>query len=516
MLQFLLVRPLLALILLAVLAGTARATWSIVVVDTATGEVGVAAATCVPNADLRTVIPVIVVGEGAAASQAFVVGTNKPIIWTGFQAGDTPAQILAALAAADPQHQCRQFGIVNFDDAPVSFTGSNPACVGDAQFGVTGTSGSLRYAIQGNVLTDDTVVLAAETALLSTSGDLGQRLMAAMEAARALGGDGRCSCSQGNPTGCGAPPVSFNKSAFTSMIQVARIGDVDGACTVGGGCANGSYYLSLAVKGNASSPLDPVVSLQNRYDTWRTALAGRPDHLLSSVELGAQSVPANGWRTFGNTLRLIDVDGVPLTSGGASVTVTPMMGLLDVGPVIDNGDGTYTFGTSANGPSTGLDRLRIVVDDGSGPVQLHPDRPVFVAPPAPLHCARPQIAASAATPGGTTAAPLTLDMSVSAGGAPYAVLASASGTVPGTPIGGGLVLPLNFDAVTQLSILAPGAPFLPGSFGTLGAAGRATPAVVLPNDALPFLVGLRFDFAAIVDAPAGTQVTNAVGFDVVD
>ena len=59
-----------------------------------------------------------------------------------------------------------------------------------------GHQGSLKYAIQGNVLTGALVIHQAEQALRTTQGDLSQRLMAAMHAARLAGGDGRCSCNE--------------------------------------------------------------------------------------------------------------------------------------------------------------------------------------------------------------------------------------------------------------------------------------------------------------------------------
>ena len=94
--------------------------------------------------------------------------------------------------------------------------------------GSRGEQGSLVYAIQGNVLTGDPVVFEAERTLLSSTGDLGQRVMAAMETARAFGGDGRCSCSYGAPTNCGSPPPNFDKSAHVAFLIISRIGDEEG------------------------------------------------------------------------------------------------------------------------------------------------------------------------------------------------------------------------------------------------------------------------------------------------
>ena len=115
--------------------------------------------------------------------------------------GDSAAQILQALANADGGHQSRQYGIVSLTGGEETFTGTG---AGAWAGGVVGQSGNLRYAIQGNILTGQPVVTAAEQALVTTPGGLPDKLMAAMEAARAMGGDGRCSCSQFSPTACGS------------------------------------------------------------------------------------------------------------------------------------------------------------------------------------------------------------------------------------------------------------------------------------------------------------------------
>ena len=51
-------------------AGAAPATWSIVIVDTRTGEVGVASATCLTGFDLQANTPVLITGVGAATAHA--------------------------------------------------------------------------------------------------------------------------------------------------------------------------------------------------------------------------------------------------------------------------------------------------------------------------------------------------------------------------------------------------------------------------------------------------------------
>jgi len=203
----------------------AAATWSIVVLDRDTGEVAVASATCLAF-PLDRWVPVVVVGRGGAAAQSVldVSSQNRIFIRDAFLAGLAPARILDELGQGDPFFQQRQYGIVSVDGPPVTFTGTQAS---DAKHGVAGEVGALAYAIQGNVLAGDAVVTAAEQALLTTPGDLSQKVMAAMEAARAMGGDGRCSCGT-PPDGCGAPPPNFTHSAWTAFVVLARPGDADG------------------------------------------------------------------------------------------------------------------------------------------------------------------------------------------------------------------------------------------------------------------------------------------------
>ena len=177
---------------LVLLAAPASATWSIVIVNLVTGEVAVGIATCLTGFDLRPNTVVIVPGLGAAAAQSFVGPLSlRQLIRDGLLSGESASQILASLAAADTGHQSRQYGIVSLVCGEETFTGTG---AGVWAGGLVGQVGNFRYAIQGNVLTGQPVITAAEQAILMTPGDLPDKLMAAMEAARVMGGDGRCSC----------------------------------------------------------------------------------------------------------------------------------------------------------------------------------------------------------------------------------------------------------------------------------------------------------------------------------
>ncbi len=493
---------------LLVLAFPVHATWSIVVVNTKTGEVSIAGATCLENFDLKRWLPVMRVGVGGGVAQG-LIDTGAPhriIIWNGLIAGDSPGEIVDTLISQGSGVVNRQFGVVNFKGAPATLSGSG---LGVAFHGVTGTVGDLRYAIQGNVITGREVVEAAEHALIYTPGDLSQKIMAGMEAARALGGDGRCSCTTGGPISCGVPPPGFVKSAHVAFLVHSRIGDTDGNCIHATGCASGSYYIALNVIGDEND-IDPVKQLQMDYDAWRAGIVGHPDHLLSTVHAGATALVADGVTSTDVTVRLVDVDRNPITSGGATVPVAPVDGgtpFATPGPVTDHGDGSYTFPLTA-GLAAGDDAFVIQVDDGTVAVTLYPYLRLAVDPLAPLHVGVSQVSAGAGAD-----VPFVLNLGAGAAGDPYLLLGSVSGTSPGIDLGGGLILPLNEDGFLHGTLALAGTAVLPGSIGTLDASGRAEASFLVPADPLLPLVGLRVDWAA-VDYVGPLSVTNTVGFQV--
>lgn len=488
---------------LAVLATSAWSTWSIVVVDAKTREVCVGTATCIASFDIQKTVPVIVPEHGAGASQASIDsgGILRRRIFRGHLAERTPQQILTSLSQVGG-HQSRQFGIVNFFGPPVTFTGNAASA---AKGGVTGTVGDMSYAIQGNILVDAVVWLEAEKALINTPGDLSQKVMAAMEAARAWGGDGRCSCLTGPPTSCGAPPPTPFKSSHCAYVGLARVGDTLGICNAAG-CATGQYYLSLNFAGSATDP-DPVIVLQGMYQTWRQALQGRPDQILSVVDPQADALVADGKSSTQVEIRLIDVEGVPLTTGGAQIDVSlisPGTAASVPGPVVDHGNGTYSFTLTAT-TSPGLDTWRLRATDAAGPVVLQPDVQMRVDPLTPLHVGLDELSVSS---GG--AVPFTINAGASQSGAPFVLLGSASGTQPGSSFSG-LNVPLNSDRLFNLMLFAQ-PPLLVGSPGLLDADGRASVSFAPTPGLLTSLAGLHSDWAAAVLGASAT-VLGPVGLE---
>lgn len=500
--------PRVACLVAALVASAAPAfsTWSIVVVNTRTREVCVAGATCLANFNLRLNLPVVRPGLGGGVSQALVdtTGANRQAMWNGFAAGLSPQQILQQLSGQSLFQQ-RQFGIVDFDNAPVTFTGTQTAA---ANLGVAGIDGEWRYAIQGNILIDDQVVHAAEQAFLGTTGDIGQKVMAAMEAARFWGGDGRCSCDPNQPTSCPVPPPEPFFSAYTGFFIIARVGDTGGSvCNASSGCAQGQMYATFNAIGNQTT-LDPVVRLRALYDSWRAALAGRPDHIKSEVLADRAVLVADGRSKAAVTLVLRDVEGVRLASGGASVTLQPVgAAAASASAVVDHGDGTYSFELAA-GANAGLAHYRIVVNDGVSPVQLYPDLTLRVDPLVPLHAGLDSI--SAANP---RAVPLVVNAGTDANRRMLLLLGTNAGTSPGFPLGA-TTLPLNVSPLLRHTFTNAGGPTLLGTFGELDPSGHAEAWFTPPPELLPFLAGTRIEWSGVVFTPTGRVALPLAGFDV--
>lgn len=158
-------------------------TFSIVAADPAAGEVGVAVAS--RFFAVGSVVPYARAGVGAVATQASANTTYGPGALELLAHGAEPAEALAMLTRADADRGQRQAGVVAASGSSATFTG--PGC--NAWAG--GRSGP-GYAVQGNILTGEAVVVEMERAFLASAGQpLAARLYAALAAGDAAGGDSR-------------------------------------------------------------------------------------------------------------------------------------------------------------------------------------------------------------------------------------------------------------------------------------------------------------------------------------
>lgn len=332
-------------------------------------------ATCLNAFDLQRGLPVVLVDVGAGAAQSLIDqnAVNRRRIRDGLVAGTDPVQILATLAAADAVHQSRQYGIVDTLGRAVTFTGGG---AGAHASGVTGRQGSLVYAIQGNVITGAAVIAQAEAAVLTTVGDLPAKLMAAMEAARAMGGDGRCSCAPSTPTACGAPPANFNKSAHIGFMIVSRTGDTDGACTGPAGCAAGNYFMNFNFPNQSNADPDVVLQLQAAYDAWRASRVGLPDGVHTTVTFEPPVLFAEADATSDMLIAVKDWQGLAADGDMLAVTVahapdSEQRSTIAPAPPEHMGDGVFRVRLTSGGVA-GWDRFRVTIDDGVRPVVVIP------------------------------------------------------------------------------------------------------------------------------------------------
>jgi len=186
-------RSLVTVVLLAVLAVAAAgaaaerpdgpvATFSIVARDPGTGEWGVGVAS--RFFAVGAVVPWARAGVGAVATQSFMNTTFGPRGLELLAAGLSPEETLKVLLRTDDNPTRRQVGVVAADGASATYTGAD--CIPWA-----GGRHGVNYAVQGNILTGEAVVVSMEKAFLETRGTLADRIYAALVAGDAEGGDAR-------------------------------------------------------------------------------------------------------------------------------------------------------------------------------------------------------------------------------------------------------------------------------------------------------------------------------------
>ncbi|MGB8644187.1 MAG: DUF1028 domain-containing protein [Anaerolineae bacterium] len=157
-------------------------TFSLVALDPVSGDLGIAVES--KFLGVGAVVPWAQAGVGAVATQSWANTSYGPLGLDMLRQGLTPSQAGAALIAGDAHADQRQFGIVDVQGRAFTYTGSG--C-----FNWAGGRTGANYAAQGNILAGPQVVDALAGAFESTSGDLADRLVSALAAGQAAGGDRR-------------------------------------------------------------------------------------------------------------------------------------------------------------------------------------------------------------------------------------------------------------------------------------------------------------------------------------
>lgn len=155
-------------------------TFSIVARDPVTGDLGVAVQS--HWFSVGSVATWAEPGVGAVATQSFAEPSYGPKGLALMRDGVSPADAIAQLTAADPQQASRQLGFVDARGRAASHTGAK--CIAFASDKVGDG-----YAVQANIMSNDKVVPAMAHAYETTNGDLAERMLAALDAAQAAGGD---------------------------------------------------------------------------------------------------------------------------------------------------------------------------------------------------------------------------------------------------------------------------------------------------------------------------------------
>ncbi len=247
-------------------------TWSVVGVDPATGDVGVAMASCVANT-LADALAALVPGKGAAATQAAFDVDNRNRVFAALQEGLTADEIVRRVSdsTTDARLGSRQYGVVTMRGGKVQTAGFTGKPMLDGRAPVNGhapwagvrSDASRGVSAQGNTLAGEGVVSGTLAAFTwddpAGFNTLSDRLMRAVEAGSAAGGDVRCNTA------------TVRQTAATAMILVARGTDAPYAAERIGMSDQGTPrapWLALSVT-VAKGEDNPLLELRRRYDAWR-------------------------------------------------------------------------------------------------------------------------------------------------------------------------------------------------------------------------------------------------------
>ena len=216
--------------------GLVYSTFSIVAVDLNNGQVGSAGASCIGGS---IIISDIHPGVGAIHTQSYWSGYNQIMASNLMDSGLSPDEIIAHLIENDVNNNpsIRQYGIVDIYEGgrSAAFTGDN--CM-DYKNHILGPN----YAIQGNILLNEQILINIENNFNSTIGTLSDKLMAALQGANISGADSRC--------------LDNETSSLSAFVRVAEPFD-----------QNNNFLLDLNIN-NTSNGQEPIDLLQELYNQW--------------------------------------------------------------------------------------------------------------------------------------------------------------------------------------------------------------------------------------------------------
>ena len=217
-------------------------TFSIVGFDPANGDLGIAVASKFPC--VGAVVPWAKAGVGAVATQAWANTDLGPDGLRLMASGMPAAPALDAVLEGDDGRDQRQAGFVDANGGAATFTGSG------CEDWAGGASGD-HFAAQGNILAGEAFVAAMADAFVGAAGDLSDRLLAAVLAGDAVGGDRR--------------------GKQSAALVVVREG--------GGYQGRNDRYIDLRVDDHPEAPAE----LARLFRVWDDTMLGRDDPPLEAT-----------------------------------------------------------------------------------------------------------------------------------------------------------------------------------------------------------------------------------------
>lgn len=293
-------------------------TFSIVAVDSLTGEVGSAGASCVDlfNTSFTddSFLGVLVPGTGAINTQASYLSTNQNNATNRMLLGNEPDSIIGWLVANDVQNNplIRQYGIAAF----VNGSPKTAAHTGTSTFNYKSHILGPNFSIQGNILLGQKVLDSMEARFLREPGDLSCKLMAALQGANMVGADTRC--------------TSNGTSSLFAFVKVSAPGD-----------SIGFPYFKLSVRTHNGDQIEPIDSLQILFNQVKTC---------ASVGVG-QNLSQHSILVFPNPTR--EVVKIHRTKGDLKrylrVVFVPVFGIEKKEFVLQSGEGELNIEGLADG-----------------------------------------------------------------------------------------------------------------------------------------------------------------------
>lgn len=286
------------------------ATYSIVARDPATGELGVAVQS--HWFSVGSNVSWAEAGVGAVATQSFIDPAYGPLGLQLMRAGRAAPDTLKALLAGDAQRDVRQVGMVDAQGRVATHTGA--LCIPAA-----GGQEGKEYVVQANLMDKPSVWPAMAKAYEAAKGDLALRLLAALDAAEAEGGDirGRQSAaivvvkarSSGRPWADRIFDlrVEDNPAPLVELRRLVKLQRAYNHMTAGDDCVAVEDWACAEREYGAARTLEPQHAEMAFWYAIALATAGR---LEPARPLFAQAFAADPrWREL--VKRLPDVNQLP-------------------------------------------------------------------------------------------------------------------------------------------------------------------------------------------------------------